>query len=169
MYKIIHTHFQYNEGRIGLVYHFPKNDNMENLLKPILIRSYPAGVYFGLLKSLENATMYLYRANKYVIVLVNARQILAWDGAECIQEIGLKWANWHGCKFSDEITEIKIDNVIEYLMVTPEALKRIEFVFNFKIYDDYYPWTVADEWDGYDPDEKPYDGWNYSGSGYSYD
>lgn len=97
---------------------------MENQIgKPVLIRSYAAGVHFGILKS-EEFTL----AGK-VVVLENTRRVWYWSGAATLSQMALEGVkNPNSCKFSVEIAENEIVNVIETLPLTATAFENLKNV-----------------------------------------
>lgn len=108
----------------GVVY-VPKSDQQVmgqpcDGLKPVLIRSYAAGVHFGYLKS-EKFT----EAGK-VVVLVKTRRVWYWDGAASLSQMALEGVSKPDkCKFSVEIAENEIVNVIETLPLTEKACNNL--------------------------------------------
>lgn len=108
----------------GVVY-VPKSDQQimgQSIdgLKPVLIRSYAAGVHFGYLKS-EKFT----EAGK-VVVLVRTRRVWYWDGAASLSQMALEGVSKPDkCKFSVEIAENEIVNVVETLPLTEKAYTNL--------------------------------------------
>jgi len=108
----------------GIVY-IPKNSIAENVngLKPVLIRSYAAGVHYGYLKSEK------FTSSGKVVVLVNTRRIWYWDGAASLSQLALEGVKKpENCKFSVTIAENEIINVIETIPLTEEALTNLNNV-----------------------------------------
>ena len=97
-------------------------------LKPVLIRSYAAGVHFGYLKE-EKFT----EAGK-VVTLVKTRRVYYWSGAASLSQIALEGVtNPNDCKITVEIAENEIVNVIETLPLTEKAFKILNSVKIWKI------------------------------------
>jgi hypothetical protein len=91
-----------------------------NGLKPVLVRSYGAGVHIGFLKE-EKFT----QAGK-VVILINTRRIFYWDGAASISQMALEGVNKvKNCKFSVVLAENEIVNVIETIPLTDKAFKNL--------------------------------------------
>ena len=85
-------------------------------MKPVLIRSYAAGVHFGYLKE-EKFT----EAGK-VVVLVNTRRVWYWSGAASLSQMAAEGVSEPDkCKISVEIPENEIVNVIETMPLTKIA------------------------------------------------
>lgn len=86
-------------------------------LKPVLVRSYAAGVHFGYLKS------EVFTPSGKVITLVKTRRIWYWDGANSISQLALEGVSKpQNCKFSVEVNENEIVNVIETIPLTDTAV-----------------------------------------------
>lgn len=87
-------------------------------LKPVLIRSYAAGVHFGYLLSVENTLA------GQIVVLVKTRRIWSWNGACSISQIavdGIEKGN-----VSMEVKENTIVNVIEIIPLTEKAFANLQ-------------------------------------------
>jgi len=92
-------------------------------LKPVLIRSYAAGVHFGYLKSEEFT-----QAGK-VVVLVNSRRVWYWEGAASLSQMALEGVKSPDkCKFSVQIELNEIVNVIETIPLTENAFINLSNV-----------------------------------------
>lgn len=97
-------------------------------LKPVLIRSYAAGVHYGYLKE-EKFT----EAGK-VVVLVNTKRIFYWSGAASLSQLALEGVkNGDKCKISVALPEDEIVNVIETIPLTKAALENLNGVKTWKI------------------------------------
>lgn len=95
----------------------------QHIGKPVLIRSYAAGVHFGILVSEEFTP-----AGK-VVILSNTRRVWYWSGAASLSQMALEGVkNQTACKFSVEIAENEIVNVIETLPLTPTAFENLKNV-----------------------------------------
>jgi hypothetical protein len=87
--------------------------------KYVLIRTYSAGVFVGYLKSKKDGE----------VVLLNARRIWYWDGANSLSELANEGVSKpQNCKFPAEVNEITLLNVIEIIPVTEKAKKNISEV-----------------------------------------
>jgi hypothetical protein len=92
-------------------------------LKPVLIRSYAAGVHIGYLKSSE------YTSAGEVVTLLNTQRIFTWYGACSLSQVALEGVKEPDkCQFSVEIPENKITNVIETIPLTEVAFKNLKSV-----------------------------------------
>ncbi len=115
-----------NEIEINGIVYVPENsvnklaDNDSDGLKPVLVRSYSAGVHFGYLKS-ENFTL-----SGKVVVLKNTRRIWYWDGAASLSQMAIEGVNRpENCKFSMTLSENEIVNVIETIPLTKIAFENL--------------------------------------------
>lgn len=92
-------------------------------LKAVIIRSYAAGVHYGYLKEVEDTL------SGRVAKLVNTRRIWYWSGAASLSQMALEGVkNSNDCKFSVEIPENEIVNVIEIIPISESALKILNSV-----------------------------------------
>lgn len=95
----------------------------ESGLKPVLVRSYAAGVHFGLLKSEK------FTESGKVVVLVNTRRVWYWDGAASLSQMAAEGVkNPENCKFSVPLEENEIVNVIETIPLTDKAFSNLKNV-----------------------------------------
>ena len=88
-------------------------------IKYVIVRTYSAGVFAGLLES----------RNGQEVVMRNARRLWYWDGAATLSELatsGTKKPN--KCKFPVAVDRVELIQAIEILDVTPEARASIEAV-----------------------------------------
>jgi len=89
-------------------------------LRPVLIRSYAAGVHFGYLKSEQ------FTQSGKVVVLFNTRRVFYWDGAASLSQMALEGVNKpNNCKFSVILEENEIVNVIETIPLSENALNNL--------------------------------------------
>ena len=95
--------------------------------KKVIVRSYGAGVFFGILK--EKTT-----TNGVVeVVLTNSRRLWYWSGACSLSQLATEGVKTpQGCKFSVSVPEICIEQVIEIIPCSDEAIKNIESVSIWK-------------------------------------
>jgi len=113
----------------GVVY-VPKTQlaSDESGMRAVLIRSYAAGVHFGLLKSEK------FTESGKVVVLASTRRVWYWDGAASLSQISKDGvANPQKCKFSVILEENEIVNVIETIPLTEKAFYNLKNVPVWKI------------------------------------
>jgi hypothetical protein len=89
-------------------------------LEAVLVRSNGAGVHFGYLESKE------YKPGGTVVVLHATRRVWYWDGAASLSQMAEEGVSKpNNCKFSMEVVQNEIANVIEILMLSEKALKNL--------------------------------------------
>lgn len=96
---------------------------MENNNQYFIVRCDRAGVFFGQIKerSSEEVTM------------VNVRKLWYWKGACAVEEIAMNGVkNPSECKFTVTIREMVIENPIQIIPCTDEAVKSINGVKEWK-------------------------------------
>lgn len=124
-----------NEIEVNGVKYVPKDSINENKLacentdglKPVLIRSYAAGVHFGYLKSEE------FTLSGKVVTLINSRRVWYWKGAASLSQMALEGVkNPDECKFSviNELNEVV--GVIETIPLTEKAFINLSKVAVWK-------------------------------------
>lgn len=86
-------------------------------LKPVIIRTYSAGVHFGYLKA---------RRGKEVD-LVKSRRIWHWKGANTLSEIALYGVDEKASKVAQPVT-ITLTEAIEIIAATAACVKSLESV-----------------------------------------
>lgn len=87
--------------------------------KYVIVRTYSAGVFAGLLESL----------NGKEAVVKNARRLWYWSGAASLSELSQKGvSNPNECKFPCEVPEVLLTEVIEILSCSDQAIKSIQEV-----------------------------------------
>ncbi len=105
----------------------PKQNNLAKStkgLRYVLVRTYSAGVHVGFLSK---------QLGKEV-KLINTRRIWYWDGAASLSQLALEGVSKPDkCKFSVEIPEIELTEVIEIISVTKEAQININNVPAWKL------------------------------------
>lgn len=84
-------------------------------MKPVIIRTYSAGVHFG----------YLARRDGKEVDLVKSRRIWRWHGANTLSEIALHGLDEKASRVSEPVT-ITLTEAIEIIDCTPEAVAKIE-------------------------------------------
>lgn len=95
---------------------------------PVLIRSEQAGVFYGTLEGDPVTT-----GGVPHVVMAEARRIWYWSGACSLSQIaqeGVK--NPQACKFSVRTHGHYVFGVCEILPITPEALKSLDSVVDWK-------------------------------------
>ena len=92
-------------------------------LKYCVIRTYSAGVHVG----------YIKERNGKEVTLVNARRIWYWDGAFTLSALATKGTmKPENCKFSCEVPEIILTEVIEIIPCTECAKESIQGVKEYE-------------------------------------
>jgi hypothetical protein len=95
--------------------------------KPVMIRTYSAGVHYGILNEVESTE------GHYDVELVNSRRIYSWVGAFTLSELATKGSEKNeGNKFSVTIPSIFLKG-IEIIEMTDNGFKNLNSVENFKI------------------------------------
>ena len=96
-------------------------------LEWVIIRSYAAGVHYGLLESEK------FTESGKVVTLIKTRRIWYWSGAASLSQIALEGVkNPDKCKFSVEIDSNEIVNVIETIPISEKALLNLQKVAVWK-------------------------------------
>lgn len=88
---------------------------MENQLKPVLVRTYSAGVHFGYLVAREGKE----------VTLERARRLWRWFGAWTLNEIASAGLDTKKSKVGAPVS-IVLTEAIEIIDVTPEGVASIE-------------------------------------------
>jgi len=102
-----------------------KQSNATSLdgLKACIIRAHSAGVFYGYVKEMEHTL-----AGTLVTVL-NCRRLWKWAGAASLSQLAVEGSNNPGeCKFTVFVQEQKIQNCIEIIPLTEEALNNLNNV-----------------------------------------
>lgn len=85
----------------------------------VIVRTYSAGVFAGLLES----------RNGREVVLRDARRLWYWSGAASLSEVAVRGvAHPDRCKFPCAVPRVELLEAIEILDCSPEARKSIEGV-----------------------------------------
>lgn len=85
----------------------------------VIVRTYSAGVFAGILES---------RTGQEVI-LSNARRIWYWDGAASLSQLAVDGPSRpENCKFPEAVSRVELTQAIEILDVTDKAQVAIEGV-----------------------------------------
>lgn len=101
---------------------YVKRDKVVEGLRPVIVRTYSAGVFYGYLESQVGQE----------VVLKNARRMWKWFGAslsECAQS---GTPDKTKCKFPEAVSTVKLLNAIEILDLTDVALKSLDEVAIWK-------------------------------------
>lgn len=87
--------------------------------KYVIVRTYSAGVFAGVLES----------RNGKEVVMKNARRLWYWDGAASLSQLAMEGTKApKTCKFPTPVDRVELLEAIEILDVTPAARKSIEAV-----------------------------------------
>lgn len=87
--------------------------------KNVIVRTYSAGVFAGVLKS---------RKDKEV-VLANARRLYYWSGAASLSQLAVDGtSNPDNCKFPVAVPEVTLTEAIEILPLSAKAKASIDSV-----------------------------------------
>lgn len=102
---------------------------LEKLMgKKVIIRSYGAGVFYGILNEVEKTE------DKYCVELLSCRRLWYWAGAASLSQLATEGAkNPEACKFTVTVDSIVISSVIEIIPTTELSQKNIESVKVWKI------------------------------------
>ena len=84
-------------------------------MKPVIVRTYSAGVHFGYLVSRDGKEVRLERS----------RRIWSWSGANTLSEIALHGVSVSRSKIAEPIS-ITLTEAIEIIDCTPEAVETLE-------------------------------------------
>lgn len=85
----------------------------------VIVRTYSAGVFAGVLKSRDGAEA----------VLTNARRLWYWSGAASLSQMAVDGtSNPNGCKFPVAVPEVTLLGVIEILPLSDKAKASIDSV-----------------------------------------
>lgn len=91
--------------------------------KKCIIRCDRSGVFFGTLESLEGQQA----------KISNVRNIWYWDGAASVMQLATEGVtNPNGCKFTVTVSEIVVNDAIQIIPCTEQAIKNIEAVVPWK-------------------------------------
>jgi len=84
-------------------------------MKPVIVRTYSAGVHFG----------YLARRDGKEVDLVKSRRIWSWQGANTLSEIATKGLDTKRSRVATPVT-ITLTEAIEIIDCTDEGVQSIE-------------------------------------------
>ena len=95
--------------------------------KHVIIRSYGAGVFFGILNEVEKCE------DKYTVELLQCRRLWYWDGACSITQLAVEGTKEPGnCQFTITEPSIVVSSVMEIHECTDEAVDIIKNVAEWK-------------------------------------
>jgi len=81
-----------------------------------MVRTYSAGVFAG----------YIQRRNGKDVTLVNARRMRYWEGAMDLSQLAIDGTKKpEKCKFTREVPEVTLTEVIEFIPISKKAAKTI--------------------------------------------
>ena len=87
--------------------------------KYCMVRTYSAGVFAGVVASMDGK----------VATLTNARRIWKWDGAASLSQLATEGTKKpQNCKFPTPVPEVMLTEVIEIIPMTDAAIKSISDV-----------------------------------------
>jgi len=96
----------------------------KNKNKYVLVRTFSAGVHFGVLKKIIG-----YSSHGKDVLLTETRRIWYWDGAASLSQMARDGVSKpENCKFSVTIEENNITEAIEIIPCTEQAIKSIKAV-----------------------------------------
>ena len=92
---------------------------MKKQNKNVIVRTYSAGVFAGVLKSRKGME----------VVVTNARRLYYWSGAASLSQLAVDGtSNPDNCKFPVAVPEVTLTQVIEILPLSDKAKKSIDSV-----------------------------------------
>ena len=89
-------------------------------MKPVIVRTYSAGVHYGYLEKREGKEVHL----------VKSRRLWYWEGANTLSEVATAGVAKKGCKLGAPISVV-LTEAIEIIDCSAEASAQL---------DDYAPW-----------------------------
>jgi small nuclear ribonucleoprotein (snRNP)-like protein len=103
------------------------NNSYKNFInKHVIVRDDKAGVYFGILKSIE--------ANK-VVLLHDVRKIYKWSGANTIEDIAMKGiANHENSKVTIQVNSLLLGSFDQIIICTKEAIINLNEIPTWTIH-----------------------------------
>lgn len=94
--------------------------------KPVMIRTYSAGVHYGILSEYSDSS------DSYSVKLTNARRIYSWAGACSISQLATEGTTNTETKISVEVPSIYL-KAIEVIEMTKLGFQRLEALDTWKI------------------------------------
>lgn len=91
--------------------------------KHVIVRTYSAGCFAGLLESKDGQE----------VILKDARRLWYWSGAASLSQLAVSGtSNPSGCKFPAAVPRVTLPQAIEIIETTPQGQKSIEAVPEWK-------------------------------------
>ena len=101
-----------------------KTSDCEFIAKNVIVRTFSAGVFAGVLKS----------KNGQECVLIEARRLWYWEGAASLSQLSIDGVSLPDkCKFPKEVEKVLLTEVIEILPLTDKAYLSIHGVKEWKV------------------------------------
>lgn len=95
----------------------------ESIGKRVIVRCTNAGVFYGTLSEKEGQE----------VTLTDCRRIWYWEGAASLHQLAAEGTkNPAGCKFTMRVKSISLQEAIEIIPCTEEAVQNIESVKEWK-------------------------------------
>lgn len=97
----------------------------ELVKKPVMIRTYSAGVHYGTLDKYETD------GSEYSVKLTNSTRVYSWTGANSLSQLALE-----GSKKTDSKLSVKVPSIylkaIEVIEMTPTAVENLDSIPTWK-------------------------------------
>lgn len=87
--------------------------------RPVMIRTYSAGVHFGILNKFENGK------SEYEVKLINAIRVYSWTGANSLSQLASEGSKLTTSKLSVQVPSIYL-KAIEVIEMTEVAFKNLQ-------------------------------------------
>lgn len=87
--------------------------------KPVMIRTYSAGVHYGILNKAEISD-----GNTYSVKLINSVRVYTWTGANSLSQLATEGSKKKDSKLSVKVPSIYL-KAIEIIEMTPEAVENL--------------------------------------------
>lgn len=95
------------------------NTKNKQIGKRVIVRADRAGVFYGTLAAKEGGE----------VQMTNVRKLHYWDGAAAVEQIALEGVKKpQNCRFTVYVEKMTIEQVIQIIPCTKEAIKNIESV-----------------------------------------
>ena len=108
-----------NEIEINGVIYTKKEDDRDYDCEYSMVRTYSAGVFFGIVESREGKE----------VVLRKARRVWRWSGAAELCDLATNGtSNPDECKFPCEVDKVILTEVIEIIPITKKAIESLKSV-----------------------------------------
>ena len=100
---------------------------MEFINKKCIIRSYGAGVFYGIVTAKNNT------AAGVEVELKDARRIYYWAGANTLSQLAAEGSKKpNDCKITIAVPEILVTQVLEIIPASEEAVKNLDGIWIWK-------------------------------------